>query len=375
MANTDKHYDLIIAGGGAVGLSLSAALRRALPACRCALFEPRPPSPAGQARPTRCISLSAKSLELFATWGIKLPSKHCQSIKRLRWQAPTSLELSAAQIERDRLGASVDYEILLSSLAQQAGELKAQALDSARVDSSGLWRLQSGSERYSCKLLILADGAPSKLAQSLGVEYTQRAYGQYASVARVRGPGRHHGVAWQLWRPEAVITLLPVTGAGSSYALIATGANKLSAEQLLAALATDSIEQFSGLQAQEQAQHFPLHYCRAWERGRRGLLLIGNAALNLHPMGAQSLNLHLRSLAALIAALSQHPLDSHACAHSYVTATEADFERTDFAVNKLVALAHSVRPRHEQLLAWGARALGSWPRARQRLLRRAALGA
>ena len=364
-------HDIAIAGGGPVGLALNAALAQRYPQLSCVVFEPAPaPNPA---QPSRNMFLNPQSWQMLDEWGVRVPPKHKQSINEFCWQAPRGLELSAPEAGLASIGAAVSYEHLLHKLWPAPKRLVAAKLTAvSRQQQSNYWQLVSAAGEHRARLLILADGAPSKLAQSLGVDYTERDYQQIASVATLTSaaPARSaSSKAWQFWLPEGVLTLVPRSSSQRSYAAIMTASRAYTSAEMLNLLNSLSVAELGDLRAQPEAYNFPLRYCRAWERGRQGLLVMGNAALNLHPMGAQNLNLHMRSIAQLMTALAQHDVDSPLLARDYVAATASDFDRTDTLVNAAVRVAHRVRAHHQPLLSLAARGLGLARSGRNRFLR------
>ena len=362
-------HDIAIAGGGPVGLALNAALAQRYPQLSCVVFEPAPAPKLGQ--PSRNMFLNPQSWEMLDEWGVRVPTKHKQSIGEFCWQAPRGLELSAPEAGLASIGAAVSYEHLLHKLWPAPKRLVAAKLTAvSRQQQSNYWQLVSAAGERRARLLILADGAPSKLAQSLGVDYTERDYQQIASVATLTAPARSAtSKAWQFWLPEGVLTLVPRSSSQRSYAAIMTASRAYTSAEMLNLLNSLSVAELGDLRAQPEAYNFPLRYCRAWERGRQGLLVMGNAALNLHPMGAQNLNLHMRSIAQLMTALAQHDVDSPLLARDYVAATASDFDRTDTLVNAAVRVAHRVRAHHQPLLSLAARGLGLARSGRNRFLR------
>ena len=364
-------HDIAIAGGGPVGLAINAALAQRYPQLSCLVFEPAPAPAPKLDQPSRNMFLNPQSWQMLEEWGVNVPAKHKQSISEFCWQAPRGLELSAAQAGLASIGAAVSYEHLLHKLWPAPTRLVAAKLTSvSRQHQSNYWQLSSAAGEHQARLLILADGAPSKLAQSLGQDYTERDYQQIASVATLTAPARSaSSKAWQFWLPEGVLTLVPRASSQRSYAAIMTASRAYTSTEMLNLLDSLSVDELGDLRAQLDAYNFPLRYCRAWERGRQGLLVMGNAALNLHPMGAQNLNLHMRSVAQLMTALAQHNVASPLLARDYVAATDSDFDRTDALVNAAVSVAHRVRAHHQPLLSLAARGLNLARSGRNRFLR------
>ena len=334
-------YDVAIAGGGLVGLAVRAALARQYPELSSIVFEPTAkPNPT---KVTRNIFLNHTSLRLLKSWGVVFAKGKFAPINKVNWQAPPALQLDAQTAGLANVGVAVSQEFLLHQLWPPDDCIVGQSLTEARVQPDGNWLLASNKDKYQARLLILADGAPSKLAQALGVQYDQRDYRQSASVALVGTQQQQpDDQAWQFWLAQGVLTLVPRPAPRRSYALIMTGEQTYSAAgmlELLDNLATSGLEQLS---IEREAINFPLHYYRARERARRGLLLMGNAALNLHPLGAQSLNLHLRSVDAAMNSLRSLQPDAATLAQRYLQATDKDFARTETLVNTTVRLEHKV---------------------------------
>jgi len=159
-------------------------------------------------------------------------------------------------------------------------------------------------------LVVVADGAGSKLREALGVEATRWTYDQAAVIANVTPEREPDGWAFERFCPEGPVALLP-RASGDMAAIItvpAAEAEPLASAppEAYAALLTERFGRRLGRFTRVGARaHYPLALVRATEQVVGRALIMGNAAHALHPVAAQGFNLSLRDVAALAEVLAE----------------------------------------------------------------------
>jgi ubiquinone biosynthesis UbiH/UbiF/VisC/COQ6 family hydroxylase len=180
------------------------------------------------------------------------------------------------------------------------------------ASSQATLRLESGEE-LRARLLVAADGADSWLRREAGIAVEEKAYGQTAVVANFAIGEPHRGVALQWFRPDGVLALLPLPGDRASMVwsarqdlaerLLALGPGELCAEVEAASRSV-----LGRLALITPAAAFTLRLIRARQLSAPRLVLVGDAAHNLHPLAGQGVNLGFqdaRELASVLAARGQ----------------------------------------------------------------------
>ena len=204
-------------------------------------------------------------------------------------------------IENARLG-----QALLQGLeADDTLELLAPAqVDSVRMNESGCLLTLADGRTVQTGLLIMADGGRSDLPRQLGIYHESSSYGATALVTRVTASEPHKNWAFERFRKEGPLALLPLDS--HDFAVVWT----LQQDQADAVMAQSDTELLASLQSQigyrcgrftriGERLTYPLALIKSSEQVRRSLVLLGNAAHTLHPVAGQGFNLTLRDAAVL----------------------------------------------------------------------------
>jgi len=365
-----EQRDIVIAGGGMVGISLALHLGQLLPEnIRILLVEGYPfPEPNGAKAPDYHPSFDARSTALsYSTQLIYEQLGLWQDL--VQWLCPIetihvssrghfgSALLNAQDYGWPALGYVVENAWLGQALASALhAQGRIEVMSPARVErvepaGSGVRLTLAGgsdqqgdsNQQIEAALLVVADGADSGLRAQLGVLASEKPYGQRALIANIATAQPHGGCAYERFTDEGPLALLPLgaaPGAENRSALVWT-LPPARAEQLLAC---DEAEFLADLQArfgyrlgrlrQVSERHcYPLTLVEAAEQVRQGIVVMGNAAHALHPVAGQGFNLALRDVAELArcvaasVAAGRSPGDL-ASLQDYERAQRADQERT-----------------------------------------------
>ncbi|MEH6551844.1 MAG: 2-octaprenyl-6-methoxyphenyl hydroxylase [Pseudomonadales bacterium] len=331
----DKHYDIVIAGGGMVGASLACALAVS-PACgdlRILVVEgfalpadDQTPlyQPSFDARSTALAAGSRVILEAMGVWAHL--SQHLSPIEKIhvsnRGRAGSSL-LDAEREQLPALGYVVENQWLGRVLLARLQSLPAVSWCSpAKVSKVGMGEalaqitieLDGHSQSISAELLVIADGAGSPLARSLGIDYREQDYRHSAIIANIALGKPHSGVAYERFTDEGPMAMLPLSDNQSNArsALVWTMATA-AAQSLMEASEDDFLARLQDrfgyrlgrLQRVGERAIYPLGLIESCEQVRRNVVVMGNAAHFLHPVAGQGFNLALRDIARLVQCLGE----------------------------------------------------------------------
>ena len=240
-------------------------------------------------------------------------------------------------------------------------------------------------EQLQTALLVLADGADSKLRRQLGIEVNQQSYNQSAVIANVQCERAHGGVAYERFTAAGPVAMLPLGESvqNRTCALVWTHPS----EQADAVMSWDDQHFLTELQRsfgfrlgrlQRVSRRFcyPLQLQVATEQVRRGLVIVGNAAHFLHPVAGQGFNLALRDCAQLVTALADSlshgkELGDAKVLESYLSSQQRDQWTTIQLSDRLVQLFSNNHFSSSILRQLGLLAIDAVPPAKQLFARQA----
>ncbi|WP_336278588.1 ubiquinone biosynthesis hydroxylase [Bartonella sp. CB175] len=315
--NNTKQCDLLIAGGGAVGLTLAIALKQAAPHLRINIVDASP-SESILASNIRTTALAAASIRMFKQlqcWEDVEP--YAQPIHSMIITdagtndpfKPTFLTFEEDITHNEPFAAVVEHKKLIVALKHRARDLNITFIENVRVvdfhqESQHTSVTLSNEKIWQTKLLIAADGARSQLRKKAGLKNFSHPYKQTAIICTIEHEKPHHGQAVQHFLPAGPFALLPLKGNRSA---IVWNENHQTAQYYLKAdsiIFEAEIEKRIGLRLGKlswngERQTFPLTLSLTRQCIKPRFALIGDAAHTIHPIAGQGLNLGLRDSAAL----------------------------------------------------------------------------
>jgi ubiquinone biosynthesis UbiH/UbiF/VisC/COQ6 family hydroxylase len=317
----DSTFDIVIVGGGLVGASLAAALGTA--EVTVALVEPRPPRPlpVGETWDVRVYAISpgaAAFLETCGAWQ-RLPPERIARIETMDVfgdDVSARLEFNAYDAGLRELAFVVENWLLQDALWQQLhGADHVRLFCPARCEAVS-WdadavrlRLEDGTA-LSGKLLVGADGADSWVRGESGIAAVPAQYGQLGVVANFAATKPHCGTAYQWFRRDGVLALLPLPANRVSMVWSTPEAHGrellgLAADEFCGRVEAASRYALGSLELLSTPAGFPLQLQRVERLVKPRLALIGDAAHNVHPLAGQGVNLGFRDARELAAVLRE----------------------------------------------------------------------
>ncbi|AFZ27877.1 Ubiquinone biosynthesis hydroxylase, UbiH/UbiF/VisC/COQ6 family [Cylindrospermum stagnale PCC 7417] len=313
---TDKRgydYDLVIVGGGIVGLTLAAALKDS--GLTVLLIEAKVASAAvakGQAYAVHM--LSAQIFQGIGIWEKILPeiAKYCQ-VKLSDADYPDVVAFQTSDLGTSELGYVAEHQALLQPLQEFVQNCPnvtylCPALVVNTQNEQDLVNINitvEGEPRtIRSKLLVGADGSRSPIRQAAGIKTKGWKYWQSCIVAFVKPEKSHNNTAYEKFWSSGPFAILPLPG--NRCRIVWTAPHEeakalcaLDDQQFLAELSRRYGDQMGKLELLGDRFIFQVQLMQSDRYVLPRLALVGDAAHNCHPVGGQGLNLGIRDAAAL----------------------------------------------------------------------------
>lgn len=312
--SSPERHDVIIVGGGPVGLTMALALVRSAPGVQVALVDRRPLE---VPRDNRASAIAAGVRRVFEALGVwtemesrsqAIASMHITDSGTGDLARPLFLRFDGDVAPGEAFAHMVPNQAssaaLLSAVADDITVIApAEIADWSADGPLGRLTLADGRE-VTAPLIIAADGAQSRLRQRAGIETMGYDYGQVGLVATIAHELAHDGVAYEHFRPAGPFASLPLIGNRSSLVWTETAQDAprflaMTPDELAVAIEAVMGSTLGRVSLEDKLMGFPLRLQLAKSFIGPRLALIGDAAHVVHPIAGQGLNLGLKDVAAL----------------------------------------------------------------------------
>ncbi|MBJ9424063.1 FAD-dependent monooxygenase [Acinetobacter seifertii] len=317
---------VIIVGGGMVGLSLSLMLAKAniavklLEAVKYPNYDDQNVAPYHSSFDARNTALSRRSVQIYQKlWLWDALQQHATPILQVHITEQGSFgkaRLVAEQEKVESFGQVIENawlgRVLLTQVRQQplielidGVQVTALTQDAEQVHIEA----QRGDEllKLESKLLIAADGRDSFCRQAIGVGVDVHDYDQVAIVTTVQTSKPHEQVGFERFSALGPLALLPLPG---EYRRSVVWPVKKGTEDewlgeendqhFLSALQQTYGDRAGKFEKTGKRFSYPLSQVLAHKQAVGRVILMGNAAHTIHPVAGQGFNLCLRDADVLL---------------------------------------------------------------------------
>ena len=324
---------VIIVGGGMVGLSLALMLAKSniavklLEAVKYPNYDDENASPYHSSFDARNTALSRRSVQIYQKLGLwQALQQHATPILQVHITEQGSFgkaRLVAEQEKVESFGQVIENawlgRVLLTQVRQQP---LIELIDGVQVtsltqdvDEVHIEAMRNGEYIHSLKskLVIAADGRDSFCRQAIGVGVDEHDYDQVAIVTTVQTSKPHQQVGFERFSALGPLALLPLPGEYRRSVVWpvkkGTEAEWLGEENdqhFLDALQETYGDRAGKFEKTGKRFSYPLSQVLAHKQAVGRVVLMGTAAHTIHPVAGQGFNLCLRDADVLVRFLTQH---------------------------------------------------------------------
>ena len=318
--------DVVVVGGGIVGLTLAVALSGA--GLEVAVIEAQTFTAA--ASRDRAYALSLTSANIFK--GLGLWSEigpaicHFQRVDLCDGDYSEVVHFLPADLGTEAVYYGAEHSILMTALQQAAiarpnlHYFSSATISSLETDGKGVTghlMATEGQYRLHTGLMVAADGKGSPLRKSANIKSFGWQYWQSCITTVVEPEIHHQARAYERFWPAGPFAILPLPGQRCQIVWTlphseAEAMMQLPEAEFMAQLQRRYGNHMGRLRQLRAPVAFPVQMSQCDRYIQPRLALVGDAAHSCHPVGGQGLNMGIRDAAALaevLIAAHQHQQD------------------------------------------------------------------
>lgn len=306
--------DVLIAGGGIVGLATAVALRNSDSDISVMIVDRGDDLPERDGRSSALAAAARRMLEMLKVWrgvaDVAEPIREMFVTDSGKNDVLRSDFLSFSGVLDTgepfaHMVPNIALRTSLAEMAKQSGVVSVvSVVDGFERRNGGVRVGLTSGDVIDAGLLVAADGSRSRLRDLAGIGTIGWDYRQIGLVGTIRHEKPHLGVALQNFLPAGPFAVLPLQGNHSSLVWTESRAKAPDFVDADPRILNREIRRRVGarlgeVEIQGQLQAFPIRLRLARDLVKDRFCLVGDSAHTIHPLAGQGLNLGLRDAAAL----------------------------------------------------------------------------
>jgi len=315
-----EEFDIIVAGGGIVGLT--AALAMAKRHLTVAVIDAGDLQSKNLTKPdSRVFAVNALSKQLFNELEVweRMDQSRISPYQQMHvWDAATGacIDFDARLIANPNLGTIIEESVIKNALFEGIKENKKISLIPFKKITKVKSNLDkvivfSEEETWESQLLLVTDGGNSPIRDMLGVAITSWPYHQHALVATIQHEKEHAQTAYQVFNSDGPLAFLPLKDEHTCSIVWSTSPKRvahlmnLCKEDFNQALASAFGDKLGKVNLMSERFKFPLIMRHAKQYVGHNWLLMGDAAHTIHPLAGLGLNVGLADVVSWLNCLDK----------------------------------------------------------------------
>ena len=303
------NYNIIIIGSGPVGLSLAKALS-SLDLTICIIdqqTETLLSSPVDDGREVAITHLSKKIMTELGSWEL-IPSESISLIKEakvLNGLSPYSLHFSHQETDQVTLGHLIPNRLIKEAAYKAIQNLKnVDCITETRVkefsiNDTGTRVTLDSDEIISAEMIVAADGRLSGSRRQVGIPSEVKDFGKTVIVCKMKHENPHNNTAYECFHYGRTLAILPMAGNYCSVVITissdkATEIMKMTDEDFNQDIQNRFNNRLGEMTVRGEKFSYPLYASHADYFHSERFVLVGDAAVGMHPVTAHGFNLGLR---------------------------------------------------------------------------------
>ncbi|WP_448215773.1 FAD-dependent monooxygenase [Endozoicomonas sp. 2B-B] len=313
-----KSFDLVIAGGGMVGVSLALSLSKT--DLKIALVDQQslsaqafsPDSPYAP-RVSALTEASSRLFQRLGAWEAMTSQRAMPYQHMYVWDSEGTGEITfdARSAGFKTLGNIVENDVVRNALLEQLAKTGVECFPNQSTIAYQLGephQVQLDNEKIEARLLVATDGAESRLRKLSGIPSSQKDCLHHAVVTTVETEQYHQDTAWQIFLASGPLAFLPMPSRGEKHfcsivwSLVPDGADEVQSlddEAFCQAVECAFESRLGKVLSADPRFRFPLRQRHARQYHRNRIVLAGDAAHTIHPLAGQGVNLGLQDVEVL----------------------------------------------------------------------------
>ncbi len=314
--NTDnRHYDVVINGGGMVGATLAGLLAKAGRQVAVIEYAKASGFSADSAYDLRVSAISRASQKAFIAIGAwdamhEMRASPYESMEVWDAEGDGCVRFDAAELGEPDIGHIIENQVIQKAVSDSLKSYEnvhlyqPDSLESFSVNADLVEIMLKSGGVITANLLVGADGANSKVREIAGIDVEFDDYAQSGLVAVVSTEHHHQYTAWQRFQKTGPLAFLPLSDGSCSivWTLPSDRADyylSLSKNDFKKVLAEAFDHKLGNITKVGKRAAFPLRGSQAKPYVMDRIALVGDAAHTIHPLAGQGVNLGIKDVVEL----------------------------------------------------------------------------